>query len=623
MGNMIKTALSVARQFLFWLIFFAFCRAIFLVYYSGVLADSSIPPGEVIKGFWFALRLDAATASYIMVIPAVLTVIQSVSRFGVFQVLNKSYSLLMIIVYSLIATAEIGIYDEWKTKMNPKALNYLNHPGEIYASAPTFTFIVLLALLAVQTAAGFYAYNRFFFTDLRGYRGRYIPAILLVFLFPAILFMGMRGGIQEIPITQSQSYYSKHNILNLAATNSGFNFLHGMNEYRKNFNANPYLFMDHKRAAERVEEMHTTATDTTVVFLGNRMPNIVLIIMESWSADLIESLGAMEGITPEFRDLEKEGLLFTNIYTSGSRSEQGVASIFSGFPAHPFSVVTYQPGKYTQLPSLNLELKNRGYFSSFYFGGQLIYGNIKSYIYYNGFDRIRDIEDMPQALPRGKLGIHDAWVFREMTGDLENDPRPFISVIFTSSTHSPFDMPMILHDFWDEKYQNLYLNSAHYTDSCLGAFIDNARMEEWYENTLFIVTPDHSHDSYKKWPYHSPQYHKTFFLFYGNVLKQEFRGKQIDRIGSQTDLAATLLAQLGMEHDQFRWSKNLMNPGTPEFASISFEEGIGWVSSAGSFFYEPRFERFYYKEPDPGIPGSVITDGKAYLQVLFQEYLDY
>ena len=393
----------------------------------------------------------------------------------------------------------------------------------------------------------------------------------------------MRGGLQQIPINQSQSYYSKHNILNLAAVNSGFNLYISVFENLKNFGKNPFQYYDDKVAEDIVDKIYKTPKDTTIQILKNTNPNIVFLIMESWSADLIESLGADPGYTPEFHKLEKDGVLFTNIYSPGSRSEQGMASIFSGFPSHPISAITVQPDKFVGLPSLTHIFNKKGYSSSFYFGGQLIYGNIKSYIIYNGFDRITEIYDFDNDIPRGKLTVHDEFVFDRMLNELNNDKEPFFSAFFTGSTHSPFDMPMKIKQLRDDNF-NLYVNSAWYTDSCLGDFILKAKRQAWFDNTLFVIVADHSHHSYKHYPYHSKEYHKIPLFFYG--------------------------------------SKNLLNPYSPDFAYIAFEEGIGWVRPSGDFFYDNRFDYYYRNSFEPAIKDSAIKEGKAFLQTIFKEYMD-
>ena len=152
--------------------------------------------------------------------------------------------------------------------------------------------------------------------------------------------------------------------------------------------------------------------------------------------------------------------------------------------------------------------------------------------------------------------------------------------------------------------------------------MDAAKKEKWYDNTLFILVADHSHHSYKRWSYYSPGYHKIFLLLTGNVIKDEFKGKKISKLGSQVDLPAILFTQLGLDYKEFRWSKNLLNPYSPEFASVGFEEGIGWIKPAGNFFYDKRLNIFQNLEIPPQYKDSLVNEGNAYLQLIFQQYLD-
>lgn len=159
---------------------------------------------------------------------------------------------------------------------------------------------------------------------------------------------------------------------------------------------------------------------------------------------MIESLGGDPSITPNFREMEAEGLLFTNFYASANRSQQAIASIYGGLPGLPVTTITNHPEKYHALPSLIKPLDSIGYYSSFYFGGELYYGNILSYLRYNKFDKIVEAKDIHENFKRGKLGIHDTDMLPWYVHELSKHPRPFFSTVFTVSTHSPYDYPNIL-----------------------------------------------------------------------------------------------------------------------------------------------------------------------------------
>jgi len=437
---------------------------------------------------------------------------------------------------------------------------------------------------------------------------------------PALLFIGLRGGVQQIPINQSESYYSGYNILNNAAVNNGFNLYISIFENLQNFDRNPYVFMEKAEADDIMKKIYGNSPDSTLFILTTDRPNIVLIILESWSADLIASLGGEPGITPEFKELEKGGVLFDQIYATGSRSEQGMASVFGGFPSHPISSITVQPDKFVKLPSLVGSLERAGYETAFYFGGQLIYGNIKSYIMYNGFDKIMEGKDFPKSIPQGKLGIHDEFTLDFMERELGDMRTPFFASLFTVSTHSPWDQPYPKPLKWGDNERE-YINAAFYTDHCLGDFIRKAKTESWYSNTLFVFVADHSHNSYRNWHPQSREYHKIPMLFYGDVIKDAYKGTKWNKMGNQHDLASTLLAQLRLPYKEFRFSKNLLNPGSPEFAYYSTEDGVGWVRPWGYFTYD-KGTNYYYDWSTTPMPDSLLNEGKAYLQTVFSEYMN-
>ncbi len=614
---------SLLRQLIFWMIFFLITRVIFIVYNISLIRIEGISFSETILSFWYALPLDLATACYFLIFPFLILLIQIFFSPGWLNKINLIYTITAIFLFSLLVTAELGIYPEWKTKMPYKALMYLKNPSEVYNSASTGTFFLLITIFIILASGSAWLYKNYFYTrvtkSIRGFK--LLWTIPFAFVSLSLLVLGGRGGWQQIPINQSESYYSNHNILNLASVNSAFNLSISIIENYKNFGKNPFEFYDNQEASETTNRILEISKDTTINILNNKRPNIVLVILESWSADLIESIGGEPGITPEFHKLEEQGILFTNLYATGPRSEQAMGSIFSGFPAHPISSVTVQPEKFSKLNTITHSLINEGYSTSFYFGGQLRYGNIKGYILHNGFSKVVELADFGSNVIKGKLGVHDEFVFSRQLNDLNNEKEPFFSGIFTLSSHSPYDQPMEKVLDWGGN-ENEYINSAYYTDRCLGNFINEAKKQSWFKNTLFIVVADHSHNSYRNYSFITPVYHKIPLLFFGEVLKKEFQGKKINTFANQSDLATTLLKQLDLDTQPFKWSRNLFNPYYPEFAYYSFEEGMGWVTRSGHFVYEPRIDHYHEETLKEPLKDSIRQDGKSYLQTLFNEYMN-
>jgi len=359
-----------------------------------------------------------------------------------------------------------------------------------------------------------------------------------------------------------------------------------------------------------------------VKVLKKLKPNIAIIVLESFSADLIHSLGGKQGISNRFDALTKDGLLFTNLYACGNRSQQGLAAILGGFPALPMTTLTAMPDKMRKTNTLTKILKKYGYNSFFLFGGNLRYGNIRAYILHNNFDRFYEEKDFPNAKPRGSLGIHDEYMFNKFIDLIDNEKQPFFAVFFTLSSHSPYDQPIQNAINWNDS-EDKFHNSAYYTDSCIGDFFDKVKLKKWYDNTLFILIADHSHQTYKHTSIVDKSYRHIPMLWLGGALKNEYKGKTFDKLISQTDLPASLLKQLDINDSLSFWSKNIFNPYTQEFAYFNLNKGFGWIRPAGYVSYN-IFEKHFYRQEanDKAYIDTLLLEGKAYVQVLFQNFLD-
>lgn len=615
--------LGLLKRLLFWLLFFALLRAIFLVYFQQLISLSKIPISEVLLTFWNALPLDLSTASYILLVSYLLLMMQSLSKRKIFSILDLFYAGIILLVYTSIATAELGLYSEWNTKMSFKALSYLSHPTEVFNSVSTAIFFTLIAFWLLQALLSVYAYFKLVITKQQRKSAQKISALWSLLIVPLILLFGIRGGLGEIPITTSVSYFSKHQILNLASVNSGYNMMVstigsvGLNR------SNPFIEFSDEEAKTIVKTMHQVKADSTISLFAIEKPNIVVLLLESWSADLIESLGGEAGITPEFKALEKEGLLFTHFYASGNRSQQAMGSLFGGLPGLPITTITDHPEKYAALPSFIQDINQDGYYSSFWFGGQLNYGNILSYLMYNEFDQIIEGKDLPAAFNRGKLGVHDEDLLNYVAIEMGKQTQPFFTTIFTLSSHSPYDMPMEHVIFWP-KMEKDFINSAYYTDQALGKFFNLAKQQPWYNNTVFLLVADHSHRTYRDNPLGSFAHHKIPLLILGPALNNEFKGKTYDKVAGNTDIPATLLAQLELDHSAYVWSKNLMNEYYQPFAFFEYnEDGFGYMRQDGHIVWDKNANHFLEIDTPNNNEDQLVREGSAYLQLLFEDFLSY
>lgn len=616
--SMSKTIYNIfLRQFLAWLVFFQAARLAFVLWNAKAMA--ALPLGELALMPLKAVYLDVAMASYFMATPYLFFAVAIWTERQWPLRLNRVFTAVLIVLTSVIAIAELPIYDEWKTKLNYKALAFLGTPSEVVRTATTGQLAGGLLAIVLLSVLGFWLFKKMGLgKELTLRRKPYWQGLLFVLLTPCLIAIGLRGGLQQVPAQVSDAYYSKHDVLNLAATNSVFHLLssciHGKDM------GQPYHLMPDADAKALFDKMTQPERDSTTRIFSIEKPNIVLVILESWTADVVEDCGGFPGLTPNFSQLAKGGILFANCHASGLRSDEGMAAILSAFPAQPKTTIIRMPNKYGHLPCIKNEVAAAGYASSFLFGGQLSYGNIRSYLYFNGFDRIVEGKDFSASIPRCKLGVADEYLFGRQLVELSKVRQPFFAAMFTLSSHSPYDVPMERVVDWGGK-DNGYLNSVIYTDRCIGDFMEKARKTDWYKNTVFVFTADHSRPSPKNWHPWQPESRRIPLLFYGEPIKAALRGTTDTLPASQTDLAATLLAQLGLPTAAYKYSNNLFNPHGPRHAFYSLDEGCCIVKKEGQVCWHKEDGHTDFVKPgDTYITRHIKQEGKAYLQEVVGDY---
>ncbi len=616
-----RIIINLVKQLLFWLIVFSVQRIIFLFYYLKLLKVDHIHIGEVLQSFYHALSLDISTACYILVIPFFIYLVQRFYTIKWLNVFHKIYTALALLLYLMISAGELGLYGEWKTKLSYKALAYFRHPDEVFNSATTTEIVLFFTLVTGQFILFYFLYKKYVFSTLPPQK-RHQPLLTigLSLLTAFLLFYGIRDGLKAIPITVSEPYFSRHNILNQTAVNSGYSLAFNIIDYLEIAKHNFFKTIPDAEAEKIVKSIHYTKKDTTINILRIKRPNIVLVLLESFSGDLIESLGGDPRIAPRFHHLEKDGLLFTNFYATGNRSQQAIGSLYAGLPALPVTTLSDHPEKYKAFPSLIQKLKKAGYYSSFYFAGQLEYGNIKSFLSATGFDRLVEGKDFDASLPRGSLGVPDGYMFPVFLKAIGKMPRPFFANAFTISSHSPYDQPGGRPLTW-VKIENKFVNSAHYTDKCLGDFIEQAKQQTWWDSTLVIILADHSHMSYHNYPLWSFKYHHIPLLLTGGALDTAWRGKQYNRLCSNVDVPATILHQFGLSSDDFFWSKNAFNPYSPQFAFFELHYGFGWKRTYGEIVMNITNNYYYEKNVPKSKKNTLEKEGRAYVQYLLESFL--
>lgn len=620
---MLKSFLVFSRFYVFWILFSAIDRLFFLLFFSEQLSYTSL--GESASTFWYALRLDSAMVAYISAIPLVFYIILLFINRSFLPVLTgKVFVICLLVIFVFISGFNWNLYREWGTKINYRAVDMaINSPAEAMASSASqpilLSAFVVLALFVTGLVLSnliidYKVYDR---EKPLGYKigGSFAAIVLLVLV--------ARGGWQLTPANQSMAYFSTQPILNHAAVNTEWNLLQDIISNKFSIK-NPYKYYASKEANNIVAELFQEPGRSTVPILTSTRPNVVLIVVESFTSALIESLGGEKGVASNMNALSKEGVLFTDMYAVAGRTDKGLIGTLSAFPSQAIRSIMKQNDKQEQLPSIAQDMRTNGYSTSFYYGGESEFFNMKSYILSHGYEKLVDQHSFEKEDMNSKWGTFDHMVFRKNAGDLENYKEPFFSTILTLTNHEPFEVPGTPR-FKGKDLDNQFRSTFFYTDSCIGAYINEAKKKDWYKNTLFVVIADHGHRLPGKTTEYEPKRYQIPLLFFGDVIKPEFRGTRIDKAGSQTDLAATLLSQLRIDHSRYKWSKDLLNPATKGFAFFNWDNGFAFATRDQVISFDNVGKKIILRRDSTNTQNDdeLTRYGKAYMQKVFQEYLDY
>ena len=620
---MFKSLIFFIRFYIFWLLFFFLDRLMFLLIYHKKLA--MVPLSETMATFYHAISLDLSMAAYLAIIPMGGYIYWFLSGRKVVELKwISTYNIILIVLFSIISVINFNIYREWGSKVNAKAIGFaISTPTEALASSASSPIGLSLALLVLIIALSLFMQRWIVSRKLTfGSNPVWLRAVVSVLLV-ALTFLLIRGGLRGSPITQSMAYFSKEQLLNQAAVNTEWNLLRSSLSERM-ARTNPYVYFDPKNAEQLIKELYTPEKDSTIQILKTSKPNVVLVIIESFTADLTQTLGNETGITPHFDSLMHKGILFDRVYASGNRTDKGIIASLAGFPTLASGSVVKWPEKMQKLPAISQSLYKNGYQTSFYYGGESEFDNYKAFILSHDYQRLIDKNNFKGTELQSTWGKYDETVFARQLKDMNSEKQPFFSTLLTLTNHEPYSLPG-KPKFGNSDNVAKFKSTAYYTDSCINAYLNNAKKESWYQNTLFIFVADHGHVLPKQaHEIYSPERYHIPLLFYGEVIKDEFKGRKFSNVGSQIDIAATLLAQLKIPSKEFVWSKNLLNPYTKPFAYFTWDNGMGFIDNQQCVTFDNVGKMILdnSNSKDKVKTTQVLDHAKAYLQKVYQQFIE-
>ncbi|TLV02797.1 LTA synthase family protein [Dyadobacter luticola] len=597
---------------LIWVVIFQFYRIIFLAYHYKKALE--LPSSLWVQSAWHGLQMDISFAAYILVIPTLLLIF-SARKWNWYRTTLTIYSMIISTLINVLVVVDLELFRAWGFRIDGTSLHYLETPVEAWASmgaAPVFPLLLLLALLI-------FLISKILVTLVRKLVASFT---LSSYIFTAPIFLALtgsliipiRGGLQLAPMNESAVFFSDKSFANYAAVNVPWNYMSSLINATYSQN-NPFKYFPEEEVEKTIAPLYQNDSPTIQMIDSAKKLNVVVIIWESFTAKVVGSMGGVKGITPEFDKLAQEGILFAKMYATGNRSDKGMVGILSGYPAQPTQSIIKIPKKTMSLPSLPKEFHKAGWYTSFYYGGETEFANMKSYFLQQDFDRIVDKNDFDEKDMNSKWGAHDHIVLNKLLTDLDNQKQPFFTTLFTLSSHEPFEVPVKTVISGNDP-ENLFLNAHHYTDASIGDFIKKAKTKSWWANTLVIILADHGHplpetDKSKPAEFHIPM------LWLGGAIHN--KKLKIDSLCSQTDLAATLLDQMHLPSKNFVWSNAIFKIGRKPFAYFAFNNGLGWMKPNGFLIRDNIGGNITEKAGVTNAEDEKL--GKAYLQASFTEYL--
>ena len=609
------------KYYFFWVLYFVTARFLFVSYHTDM--TKALAPSELFLVFGYGLRLDFSIVAYIVIIPFFLVLFRSFLSERTIRLAHKIYSFGLVLLMNILLSIDLFLYSYWNARLDTTFIRYLNTPDLMFASTSTSDLILFTGLIVGLTFLICYLINIFFYNGVKKIERTPLWGIPVLMLLIGVLLLPMRGGLQTIPVNQSNVYFSNTMYANHAAVNYAWNFMHALTK-QVDANEHPFLAYEPEEALRVLESLRQPLLSKDSILnpiFKTKKPNILFVIWEGFTAKVVGPLGGDIEITPNFNSLSEEGLLFTNFFANGDRTDKGLVALLSGYFPQPKKSIIKMPMKSKKLPLLSQSLKGMGYHNSFYYGGNLNFGNMNTYLFGKGIDEIYGSEIFERKDWNSKWGVHDHILFDRVAEDFNEAPpeEPFFKTILTLTSHEPYEFPGV-YRFGDDTELNRFKSSMTYTDQTLGDFVAYAKTQTWWENTVVIITADHGHplpptllDNFN-----APSRFQIPMLWIGGAI--EGKGNVNTNLGSQVDLAYTLVDLLGGDNSAFEFGTHLFNSSKERFVHYVFNQGFGAINESGFMVYD-----FISKDAVQASGSKQETlkaNGRAILQTTYQDFLE-
>lgn len=591
--------------FVYFIFIFCIEKLSFMLMHSS--AEGGITFSEIFQVLYHGLPLDMSMSGYLTAIPALILISSIwIEPNVIAKVLNVYFGIILSLVV-IIAVVDLIVYPYWGFHFDSTVFLYLQKPKETFASASALEIILgffAAIVFCILVYIGYVFIIRKQILKLTVPKSIWKACLVMIFLTGA-LFLPIRGGVTVSTMNVGKAYFSDNMFLNHAAINPQFNLMYSF--FKSDNFGSQYQFYDKSQATAIFDAlMIQPPADSIPQLLNTDRPNIILFILESFSAEAaLDSV-----IAPNMSRFAREGVLFDNFYANSFRTDRGLVSVLSGYPAHPTVAIMKYPQKTENLPTIPRTLKQAGYENlSFYYGGDADFANMRSY--FVGACAMKEVvsdKDFPLSERMTKWGAPDKFLIDRTYKDIttQEQETPFMKTVLTLSSHEPFDVPV-------HKFNEPFLNAVSYTDECLGSFVERLKSTALWDNTLLIFIADHAMQSYPVGLNNSdPRRFHIPMIWLGGAVKEP---KVVSDFGSQNDLAATLLSQLNLKYTDFRFSTDMLNPDSRKFAFYSYVNGFCMTDATGTITYDNDRQEIIHQSGNIELEKSA----KAFFQNMYMD----
>lgn len=578
------------------------------------------------------IRIDISTISYLMILPLLLSSLSLLTDRGMKYLKPILLAWLTLILMSSIFFEIITptFILEYDLRPNRLFIEYLIYPKEVFSMLFTgYKLEIGTCLLALFVS---YQLSTVLFKkswcNTSSLPKKYLAAIsMMLFL---LCFLGARGTLSHRPINPAMISFSTDHLLNDLSLNSFYSTAFAFKQMQLEKGSETYY--GEMSAEAIVNEVKSATLISPDLYTNSEIPtqtyhqasyqgkpkNIVILLQESLGARYVKTLGGLP-LSPELDNLMTQGWNFTNLYATGTRSVRGIEAVITGFtPTTSRSVVKLDKSQQNFFTIAQF-LKSQNYHTQFIYGGESHFDNMKSFFLGNGFTDIVDFPEFDKVEFEGSWGASDEDLYNQAHKEFEllnQNEKPFFSLVFTSSNHSPYDFPDNKISLYDEQ-KNTRNNAAKYADYALGQFFKKAKKAGYWNNTIFVVIADH--DSRVGGAELVPIEH---FHIPALIIGKDITAKKDVRLASQIDMAPTLLSLAGISgyHPMNGHDLTQIIPKTKQRAMMQYDKNFVYMTVDEKTFLQPEKDALIIRKNENNLSDEAL-EKRAKAHALLGSYL--